>query len=181
MKKFLIPGALAVCAAFAQPASALVAAAPQAPGAAVTVMLKNEKGADTGKAEVFEAQKGLLVRLEVSGLPEGWHALHFHTTGDCSDHADHFMKSGGHFSLEGEAHGVFAPGGPHAGDMPNIWIGADGTGKAEVFTPTTLALLQDADGSAVMIHAGADDHISQPTGDAGARLACGVIAGAKQE
>lgn len=181
MKKFLLPAALFACAAFAQPASALVAAEPQAPGAAVTVALKNDKGEDTGKAELFEAQKGLVVRVEVSGLPEGWHALHFHATGDCSDHADHFKKSGGHFLLEGEYHGVYAQGGPHAGDMPNIWIGADGTGKAEVFTPTTLDLLRDADGAALMIHAGADDYISQPAGDAGARLACGVVAGAKEE
>lgn len=181
MKNYLLPCLL--FAALAAPAfaqdDALVAPEPR-PSVTVKVKLEDAQGREAGAASITETQKGLLVRIEAAGLPPGWHAVHFHATGDCSDHADHFRKSGGHLLRAGESHGFLAAGGPHAGDLPNIWIGADGAGKAEFHTSRAdLALLKNGDGAALMIHGGADDYSSQPAGDAGDRLACGVIAPGK--
>lgn len=120
---------------------------------------------------------GVLIRIEVNGLPEdAWVAFHIHETGSC-DAATHHESAGGHFNPGGKDHGYLAANGPHAGDMPNQYVPADGTLRAEVFNPAVT--LGDGEtgisGRALMIHAEADDYRSQPSGDAGARLACAVI------
>jgi len=168
----LIPTALAV-AAIALPALA----AP----ASIKVDLKGPKGEALGTATVTEGARGVLVRIDAKGLTPGWHGLHFHEKGDCSS-AD-FKSAGGHVhDASPVVHGFLAPGSNDGGDLPNIFAAADGTAKADVFTgfvelgdSHARPSLLDADGSAIVIHAKADDYTTQPIGGAGDRVACGVI------
>lgn len=145
-----------------------------APAVAQTPVTASFKGAG-GSVALTAAPKGVLVHIEASGLTPGWHAVHFHEKGDCSDAA--FKMSGGH--VHGTAplvHGLLNPAASDDGDLPNIYAAADGTAKAEFFTTLVrMASLQDADGSALVIHAKPDDFSSQPIGGAGDRVACAVI------
>ena len=171
--------------AFAALAATLLAGTASAADAPATqnVELKNATGAAIGSATLTEAPKGVLMKIELKGATPGWHGLHFHEKGDCSK-AD-FTSAGGH--VHGGptmVHGLLNPDANEAGDLPNLHVAADGTASAEVFT-TFVSLsgaggrqaLADKDGSAIVIHANADDHKTQPIGGAGARIACGVIAG----
>lgn len=156
-------------------AAALVANAAAAQGTAVTADLKNGAGAVIGKVTVTEAPKGVLLRVEAKGLAPGWHGLHFHEKADCSK-AD-FTSAGGHVHGAGDrVHGLLNPKGNETGDLPNLYVGADGSGATEAFSGMlTMAALKDADGSAVVIHANPDDHLAQPIGGAGPRVACAEI------
>jgi len=157
-------------------ALALCATVATAQSAPTTAELKNGTGQVVGKVTLVEAPKGVLLKVEAKGLAPGWHGLHFHEKADCSK-AD-FTSAGAHTTHGGgdRVHGLLNPKANETGDLPNIWIAADGTGATEVFSSlTTLAALKDADGSAVLIHAGADDHQTQPIGGAGARVACAEI------
>ena len=156
------------------------ASAQDAP-ANTRIELKNSAGASIGSATLAEGPTGVLLKLEVKGLTPGWHGLHFHEKADCSK--SDFTSAGGH--VHGKptmVHGLLNPDANEAGDLPNIHAAADGTAQAEVFsTYVSLAgkagreALQDKDGSALVIHANADDHKAQPIGGAGARVACAVI------
>lgn len=157
-------------------------AAADAP-ASVRIELKNSAGASVGTATLTEAATGVLARIEVKGLPPGWHGLHFHETGDCSK-AD-FTSAGGHVHAQAtKVHGLLNPDLNEAGDLPNLYVAKDGTGTVELLS-TFVSLnggggrqaLADKDGSALVIHANPDDYRTQPIGGAGARIACGVIAG----
>lgn len=136
------------------------------------------KGEANGSAELSALPSGgVLIKIEVTGLPEGqWVAFHVHETGSC-DHATAHESAGGHFNPGSKEHGYMAANGPHAGDMPNQYVPAGGTLRAEVHNPAVTL----ADGEtgirsrALMIHAKGDDYRSQPSGDAGDRLACAVI------
>jgi Cu-Zn family superoxide dismutase len=156
-----------------------LAAALFASGAAwaapVTADLKNGAGDKIGAVTLTAAPKGVLLKVEAKGLTPGWHGLHFHEKADCSK-AD-FTSAGAHtHGMDKAVHGLLNPAANETGDLPNLHAGADGVGAAEVFTTlTTLTALQDADGSAVVVHAAADDHLAQPIGGAGARVACAVI------
>jgi superoxide dismutase, Cu-Zn family len=121
------------------------------------------------------APKGVLLRVEAKGLTPGWHGLHLHEKADCSK-AD-FTSAGAHTHGGGErVHGLLNPKGSESGDLPNIHAGKDGMAAAEVFTAlTTFSALKDADGSGVIVHAGPDDHMAQPIGGSGARVACAEI------
>ncbi|MGA0607439.1 superoxide dismutase family protein [Phenylobacterium sp. VNQ135] len=164
--------------AIAIAAAALAGAAPawSAQGETVTTELKNGAGQTVGSVTLTEAPKGVVMRVEAKGLSPGWHGLHFHEKADCSK--SDFTTAGAH-TRHGEAkgvHGLLNPQANETGDLPNIHAGADGAAAAEVYTTlTTLKALRDADGSAVLIHANADDHTTQPIGGAGARVACAVI------
>lgn len=135
-------------------------------------------GQANGTAEISRvASGGVLIRMEVTGLPAGeWVAVHFHETGTC-DHATKHESAGGHFNPDSKEHGFDAASGPHAGDMPNQYVGSDSTVRAEIFN--SQVTLDDGEnsvrGRALMVHAKADDYKSQPSGDAGDRLACGAI------
>lgn len=145
------------------------------------------EGRPIGQATFTDAPGGVLIRLEFSehGLPPGWHGMHLHQRGDCSDFAQGFHASGGHVGMGGQIqHGLLNPHGPEAGDLPNLYAAPSGTFGAEVFDPhVTLAArpgderapLLDADGTALIIHADADDQRSQPIGNAGARIACAAL------
>ena len=156
----------------------LASAAHAQEQATATASFVDAEGEASGTAELREASSGgVLIKVEVNGLPEdGWVAFHIHETGSC-DAATGHESAGGHFNPGSSEHGYDAANGPHAGDMPNQYVPADGTLRAEVFNhAVTLAEGQTGiRGRALMVHAGADDYRSQPSGDAGDRLACAVI------
>lgn len=146
----------------------------------VSVAMKGPDGADLGTVEVTSTPLGLLLKARLKGLPDGTHAFHIHETGLCDGD---FSSAGGHYNPDGMSHGFLAENGPHAGDMTNF-VATNGTAEFEEFNAmVTLAgdkaPLNDADGSALVIHSGADDYLSQPSGAAGDRIACGVVYKAK--
>lgn len=153
----------------------LAATAAPAQDAKVTAPLKDGTGKTLGEATFASAPGGVLIRVEAAGLTAGWHGAHLHAKGDCSK--SDFTSAGGHVHGEGTAvHGLLNPQRNETGDLPNVYVARDGALGAELFTKdVTLAGLRDADGSALVIHAGADDHKTQPIGGAGARVACAAI------
>jgi Cu-Zn family superoxide dismutase len=140
--------------------------------------LKDASGKEVGQAALVQTPHGVLVKLSLKGAAPGEHAFHVHAVGKCEPP---FTSAGGHFNPGAKKHGIEAAEGSHAGDMPNLHIPASGELVIEVANPMiTLAKGQpnsvfDADGSTLVIHAGADDYKSDPTGNAGDRIACGVI------
>ena len=140
----------------------------------------NADGLEVGSVTFQQAPTGVLVSVDVTGLPPGGHGIHLHGVGSCSPD---FKASGGHINPEGVPHGLLNPGGGDNGDLPNLYAAADGSARAEFFTTRVslkggdLPALLDTDGSAVIIHASPDDHMSQPIGGSGGRIACGVIEG----
>ena len=135
------------------------------------------QGTEIGTANLIEGPNGVLLRiaLEPGALTPGWHGLHLHAKGDCSD-VGVFKASTGHVGKVEGGHGLLNPAGPEGGDIPNIWVAADGSAGYEAFTTLTNgAALMDEDGSAIIIHENEDDHLSQPIGGAGARVACGAL------
>jgi len=172
---------LCACAGQAGSREAAPAAAPR------SAWIVAADGRAIGQAQFMEGPAGVLIRLEFleGALTPGWHGLHLHTRGDCSDFAAGFQASGGHLGMQhGAAHGLMHPEGPEAGDLPNIFASPHGPFAAEFFSPrvtmnhqrlgSRLALL-DVDGSALIVHAGPDDHRTQPIGGAGARVACAAL------
>ncbi len=146
-------------------------------------MVSNE-GKSLGTIDLVETTAGVMLRVNLKGLgSEGEHAIHIHEKGRCTP-ASSFTDAGGHFNPRDNKHGMKHPEGQHAGDMPNLKPNSDGVIKTQFLNKyITLkdtdqverASVFDTDGSAIVIHEGADDHVSQPSGDAGGRLACGVI------
>lgn len=134
-------------------------------------------GGEAGSATLTAAPGGVLIGVEVTGLPPGqWVAFHVHETGSC-DPATRHESAGEHFNPSDTEHGFLSETGPHAGDMPNIWVDESGTARAEIFNPHVTLAEGDSTvhGKALMIHAGPDDHRTQPSGGAGDRLACAVV------
>jgi Cu-Zn family superoxide dismutase len=173
----------AACAAAAPDAVRLsgAQAATSALPTTATADLAGNDGRAVGTVTLAEGPRGVVVRVEGRGLPPGWHGIHFHAKGDCSD--PKFERAGGHtHGGEKSVHGLLNPAATDTGDLPNVHVAADGSLKAELFSSFVgfgveggRQNLADADGSAVLIHANADDHRSQPIGGAGARIACGVL------
>ena len=150
----------------------------QPPQKAAHADIYNAKGEKIGSATLQETKEGVKVALDVAQLPPGTHALHFHAVGKCD--APDFKTAGPHFNPEGKKHGTKNPEGPHAGDLPNFDVGADGRAKVSV-TATHVTLgdgpnsLFQTDGTAAVIHEKPDDYMTDPAGNAGARIACGVV------
>ncbi|MET0375538.1 MAG: superoxide dismutase family protein [Rhizorhabdus sp.] len=117
------------------------------------------------------------MKVEATGFTPGAHGLHIHTVGRCE--APDFTSAGPHWNPTNMKHGKDAPGGPHMGDVPNLIVGTDGKGILEATLPGTLTggttPLLDADGAAVVVHATADDYKTDPSGNSGGRIACGVV------
>ena len=134
-------------------------------------------GLPAGTAQVLSDGKTLSLAIAVTGLEPGEHGFHIHTTGRCE--APEFKSAGGHLNPHGKEHGSLNPAGKHLGDLPNLVVGASRSASTDVdLGPDSADLrddLFDDDGAAIVIHAGADDYRSDPAGDAGARIACGVL------
>src|SRR6516225_6063286 len=146
----------------------------------VTVELKDAKGNSVGTATISEAEggSGVTIGLNLRGLPPGEHALHIHSVAKCE--APGFTSAGPHFNPEHKQHGLENPQGPHAGDMPNFTVKADGTAKVTIDDPRVTLGSGDnsvfaSGGTALVIHAKADDLKTDPAGNAGERIACGTI------
>ena len=150
---------------------------PDAAGAATSAVaaLRTAEGAAAGSATATAGADGLVrIALNVQGLPPGPHGVHVHTTGRCD--APTFQTAGGHWNPTNATHGLEDPAGQHAGDMPNLTVGADGAGTLEYqLVGASLDGLLDADGSAFVVHAGEDDQRTDPSGNSGDRIACGVF------
>lgn len=133
----------------------------------------------TGTVEITPTASGeMMIEIDVNGIPLGTHAVHLHETGDCSG-AD-YKTAGGHIAGDAQ-HGVLVEDGPHPGDLPNAEVGMDGRIHVTYFNGHLKPEhLTDEDGAAFVIHSGADDYESQPAGDAGDRIACGVITAADE-
>jgi Cu-Zn family superoxide dismutase len=162
---------VAFAAAALAPLTGCVTDAPQG-GAPMTLV--NSAGQSIGTVRAWQTSGGISFRINASGLPHGVHGIHVHAIGRC-DPPD-FASAGTHWNPTGKQHGLNNPNGPHAGDMPNVTVAANGVLQETVVLPhATLAQLLDADGAAILIHAGADDYVSQPSGNSGAKIACAVI------
>lgn len=163
-------------AAAALAAAVAPAAAPAADMARADIV--GTEGAAIGKATFEQTPTGVLVSVEVTGLPPGGHGIHLHGVGACTPD---FKASKGHINPDKVKHGLRNPEGPDNGDLPNLYVAADGSARAEFFTTRVtvaggnMPALLDEDGAAVVIHARPDDHMTQPIGGAGGRIACGVI------
>lgn len=133
-------------------------------------------GRPAGTATLLNDADGLRIVVTATGMTPGPRGFHLHTTGKCE--APGFTSAGGHLNPGNRKHGTMAVGGAHMGDLPNLEIGANGSGTATEVVPggrAVLAAIFDADGTAVVIHAKADDYKTDPTGNAGDRIACGVF------
>ncbi|HEX6573366.1 MAG TPA: superoxide dismutase family protein [Gemmatimonadaceae bacterium] len=150
--------------------------------AAAYATIVNSAGDQRGTAELWQDMDKIVhVEVQVTNMPSGPHGIHFHAVGKCDGSGSTaFATAGAHFNPIGRQHGLDNPQGPHAGDAPNFTVNADGTGRAS-FTTDRVTLTEgstslfDEDGSAIVIHAAADDQTSQPSGNSGARIACGVV------
>ena len=166
-------------AALAQTAARVPAPAPQA---VATAALKTADGSDAGVVTAFEGPLGLILRVEGKGWPAGWHGVHLHAVGTCEGPG--FTTAGGHVNHAENArpHGLLnKSGGPDLGDLQNVHAAADGSAIADVYLAwegldAKESDFIDANGLSFLVHANADDYVSQPIGGAGARIACGVFA-----
>jgi len=150
--------------------------------ATASAAIMSASGEERGIAQIWQDRDNVVhVELQLTGLPRGPHGIHFHATGKCDPRGSTpFASAGAHFNPLGRQHGLDNRAGPHAGDAPNFTVSADGHGNAS-FTTNRVSLTEgstslfDADGSAIVIHASADDQLSQPSGNSGGRIACGVV------
>lgn len=140
--------------------------------------LRSSDGKQVETAEFRQSKEGVAVAVRVSNLPPGLHAVHIHAVGKCE--APQFTSAGGHFNPAQKKHGLKNSEGPHAGDLPNLYVTKNGAGRFEA--PSDSVTLGagansafDADGSAIVIHAAGDDDMTDPSGNSGDRIACGVI------
>lgn len=192
--------ALAACGKKEPPADETTAAAvkPAAAAPAIDASTWTDARADfagpagevMGSVEFRDGLGGVVMRLEMTGLSPGWHGIHLHESGDCSDGAAGFKASGGHINPDHVEHGLLNPAGAHRADIPNILADQAGAVKTEIFRagvhlkPSEEAAavngpfpLLDDDGFAVVVHSGPDDHLSQPIGGSGERVACAALKG----
>lgn len=139
--------------------------------------LADAGGKSVGVATIEQTGMQATLRVSASAQTPGSHGIHLHMTGKCE--APAFTTAGGHLNPMSHQHGTLNPSGPHLGDLPNLDIGADGTGSLNVPMNTSIADLRaalfDADGSALVLHAGPDDYKTDPSGNSGGRLACGIL------
>jgi superoxide dismutase, Cu-Zn family len=140
----------------------------------LTAALQTAEGEPAGTATVTAEAGGVLLALNVDNIPPGQHGAHIHMVGRCD--APRFESAGGHWNPANKEHGLENPRGQHAGDMPNLTVDADGRGTLSYsLKGATIEGIGDADGSAFVIHKSPDDQKTDPSGNSGDRLACGVF------
>lgn len=139
--------------------------------------LKLANGLPAGTAQLVSNGQEVTLTAALAGLSPGEHAIHLHTTGLCE--APAFTSAGGHLNPQGKQHGMDNPAGSHLGDLPNLAVGGSGAGtitvKLDGRPDDVMAELFDSDGTAVVVHAGPDDYKTDPSGNAGGRVACGIL------
>ena len=141
--------------------------------------LLDPSGSPIGSVSFVEQRQNVRIEISVTKLPPGIHGVHLHAVGKC-DGPD-FASAGPHFNPTGAVHGVANPKGPHAGDLPNLTVGTDGRGTLVAFTslvdlaPGASQSLLRPTGTSIVVHASADDEKTDPSGNTGARIACGVV------
>jgi Cu-Zn family superoxide dismutase len=141
-------------------------------GAPMTLIGSN--GQPVGSVRAWQTAGGVSFRISASGLPHGLHGVHVHAVGRCNP--PDFKTAGAHWNPAGKQHGMNNPAGPHAGDLPNVEVAANGVLNATVtLAGASIASLLDADGAALVVHAAADDYKTDPSGNSGARIACAVL------
>jgi superoxide dismutase, Cu-Zn family len=168
----LVCGCAALAAGAAEPTS--TSGTPSASATFIDI-----GGQRRGTATLTQTPAGVLIQIDLTGVPPGVHAFHVHEKGTCDPKAA-FETAGAHYAPGDSRHGFIVPDGPHAGDMTNQFASKDGVLRAEVVNSgvtlgTGATTLFDADGSSLIVHASADDYRSQPSGNAGGRIACAVI------
>ena len=173
MKSFALPLALAALATTS--ACSTIGELPTERIASARLTLAN--GIPAGTVQLLGNGEALSLAVAVTGISEGPHGFHLHTTGKCI--APDFKSAGGHLNPSGNEHGTLNPKGSHLGDLPNLMVGSSKTASETIELSgdhaEILADLFDDDGTAIVIHAGADDYRSDPAGAAGSRIACGVL------
>ena len=147
-------------------------AAPDVPVS--TANLLSSSGAVLGTVRVFSEPTGVMLRIDAAGVPAGQHGVHVHATGRCDPPG--FTSAGPHWNPTERKHGHRNPAGFHMGDLGNLGVGADGRLVAGLLVPqATIDALRDADGAALVLHAKADDEVTDPSGNSGDRIACAVL------
>lgn len=147
---------------------------PVANAMSATATIMTASGATVGRATATDVAGGIRYTIDADGMPAGTHGAHIHMTGRCD--APDFATAGGHWNPTASKHGTMNPMGPHEGDLPNLIVGTGGRATLAVTVPgQTMAGLMDADGAAIVIHAGPDDLKTDPSGNSGGRIACGVF------
>jgi superoxide dismutase, Cu-Zn family len=157
---------------------AVLGACTEQPPTKLDIEMFNSFGDSLGTVKLSEQPEGVKIELNLEGLPPGEHAFHIHEKGSCKP--PDFKSAGNHYNPDNKKHGLLHPKGAHAGDLPNLIVGEDGKVKAEILAPqVTLkegkTTLLTKEGTSLVIHAKKDDGMTQPAGDAGGRIACGVI------
>lgn len=174
MKRYILFAAVSFSLAIAVADSSSVSAVAK---------MKGVDGNGLGKVSFSQTADGVLLQVQLEGLKPGVHAIHIHETGKCE--GPDFESAGGHFNPDNVSHGFLAGRESHAGDMPNFKASSDGKAVVEIMNPGVVLTtgkpnsLLGVAGAAVVVHSGADDYRSQPAGDAGERVACGVITATK--
>jgi Cu-Zn family superoxide dismutase len=159
------------------------AASRAAESHAARALLKDAKGQQVGMATFVDTGNGVTLTVKVKGLPPGTHGIHLHAVGKCDD--PEFKSAGAHFNPTGKKHGVKSPEGHHAGDLPNLVVDTNGQGELKT-TVEGVTLGTDAwslfgpQGTALVVHAAPDDDVTDPSGNSGARIACGVVSHGKE-
>ena len=168
MRRFalLAPFALATACAYPEPQGG-----PPIP-------LVNSAGQSVGTVSAWQTAGGVGLRLQASGLPHGVHGIHVHSVGRCD--GPKFESAGPHWNPASRKHGLSNPAGPHGGDLPNVTVSANGVLSTIVTVPGASlggpgATLADGDGAALVIHAAADDNVTDPSGNSGDRIACAIL------
>lgn len=155
---------------------ALAGCVPMAPPDVVvaTANLLDSNGAAIGTVRMFSEPTGIMLRINASGIPAGQHGVHLHSVGKCE--APKFTSAGPHWNPTEKKHGHRNPAGYHMGDLGNLGVGADGKLVVALLVPeATLDGIRDADGTALVLHAKADDEVTDPSGNSGDRIACAVL------
>lgn len=183
-KAILLAAVFAAAPAFAQteeePAADATAEAEAAAADAATasVTITGADGTEHGTVTLTQTRAGVLLKAELTGLPPGPHGIHFHEAGQCEPP---FESAGGHYNPTSVQHGFMSESGPHVGDMPNIHVPDSGNATVEMLNPYVSLEADsgnsvfDEDGTALVLHAAADDYMTDPSGESGDRIACGVV------